>query len=120
MRCIDADELKKVFSNGYEAFAETLCEIVDEQPTADVVPTEFHDKCMEIEIQKRMNMVEVKHGVWIDGHDVPKEERERHPYVYLHGEKYCSFCYKEAYFDSDYGQQLFDYCPNCGARMVSN
>lgn len=36
-RYIDADELKKVFSDGYEAFAETLCEIVDAQPTADVV-----------------------------------------------------------------------------------
>ena len=36
-RYIDADELKKVFSDGYEAFAETLCEIVDAQPTVDVV-----------------------------------------------------------------------------------
>jgi len=44
-RYIKADELKKVFSDGYEAFAKTLCEIVDEQPTADVV--------------------ERKHGEWI-------------------------------------------------------
>ena len=36
-RYIDADELKKVFRDGYEAFAETLCEIVDAQPTVDVV-----------------------------------------------------------------------------------
>lgn len=27
--------------------------------TVDVVPTEFHDKCMQIEIEKRRNMVEV-------------------------------------------------------------
>ena len=40
-RYIDADELKKVFSDGYEAFAETLREIVDEQPTADVVPSKY-------------------------------------------------------------------------------
>ncbi len=59
----------------------------------------------------------VVHGEWIDGLDIPKEEREKHPYVYLHGEKHCSVCYQEAYFDSDYGQQLFDYCPNCGAKM---
>lgn len=63
------------------------------------------------------DVVERKHGEWIDGLDVPKKERERHPYVYLHGEKYCSVCYKEAYFDTDYGQQLFDFCPNCGSRM---
>ena len=63
------------------------------------------------------DVVEVRHGKWIDGLDVPKKERERHPYVYLHGEKHCSVCYKEAYYDTDYGQQLFDYCPNCGARM---
>ena len=63
------------------------------------------------------DVVEQKRGEWIDGLDIPKKERERHPYVYLHGEKYCSVCYKEAYFDTDYGQQLFDYCPYCGADM---
>ena len=76
-------------------------------------------------IQEAMNMAiealkERKHGKWIDGLDVPKEERERQPYVYLHGEKYCSVCYKEAYFDADYGQQLFNYCPNCGAEMKND
>ena len=30
---------------------------------------------------------------------------------------FCSECYKEAYWDTDYGQQLFDYCPYCGADM---
>lgn len=30
---------------------------------------------------------------------------------------YCSECNNEAYWDTDYGQQLFDYCPYCGARM---
>ena len=29
----------------------------------------------------------------------------------------CSNCGKEAYWDTDYGQQLFDYCPYCGADM---
>ena len=31
--------------------------------------------------------------------------------------KHCSACGYEAYWDSDYGQQLFDYCPYCGADM---
>lgn len=26
----------------------------------------------------------------------------------------CSACGSEAYWDPDYGQQLFDYCPYCG------
>ena len=26
----------------------------------------------------------------------------------------CSACGNEAYWDTDYGQQLFDYCPYCG------
>lgn len=29
----------------------------------------------------------------------------------------CSNCKEEAYWDTDYGQQLFDYCPYCGTRM---
>lgn len=31
---------------------------------------------------------------------------------------YCSECNSEAYWDTDYGQQLFDYCPYCGAKMT--
>ena len=34
-----------------------------------------------------------------------------------HGFYYCNGCRHEAYWDTDYGQQLFDYCPYCGARM---
>ena len=30
---------------------------------------------------------------------------------------YCSVCYKDAYCDTDYGFQLFDFCPFCGASM---
>ena len=29
----------------------------------------------------------------------------------------CSECADQAYWDAEYGQQLFDYCPNCGAKM---
>ena len=34
------------------------------------------------------------------------------------GIMYCSVCRNEAYWDTDYGQQLFDYCPYCGAKMI--
>lgn len=34
-----------------------------------------------------------------------------------HGFYYCSNCGHEAYWDTDYGQQKFNYCPYCGARM---
>lgn len=30
---------------------------------------------------------------------------------------YCSECYQEAYCDTDYGDQLFEYCPYCGSHM---
>lgn len=96
-RYIDVDALIKRIQDEHKFGSLMLSNMIAEMATADVV--------------------EVKHGEWLDGLDVPKEERERHPYVYLHGEKYCSVCYKEAYFDTDYGQQLFDYCPNCGSDM---
>lgn len=30
---------------------------------------------------------------------------------------YCPYCGNEAYWDTDYGQQLFDFCPYCGEPM---
>ena len=52
-------------------------------------------------------------GKWIKGIDIPN----RNPYLHLADAMYCSECHNEAYWDTDYGQQLFDYCPNCGAYM---
>lgn len=49
---------------------------------------------------------EVKHGKWINAK--PMSGRVG---------KVCSACGNEAYWDSDYGQQLFDWCPYCGADM---
>lgn len=61
MRYIDADKLyldleKSGYCNDNWLEVES---ILLAQPTADVVPMDFHDRCMEIEIQKRMNMVDV-------------------------------------------------------------
>lgn len=35
-----------------------------------------------------------------------------YPSIYI-----CSHCRNEAYWGTDYGQQLFDYCPYCGRKM---
>ena len=62
MRYIDADELIEFFDSypdHIEFDVEDIKSIINEQDTADVVPMDFHDRCMEIEIQKRRNMVEV-------------------------------------------------------------
>lgn len=48
----------------------------------------------------RADVQPVKRGRWI-GDDI----------------KSCSVCGNEAYWDTDYGQQLFDYCPYCGYDM---
>lgn len=50
----------------------------------------------------------VKHGRW------------ENPVSVGNGIKFCSVCRNEAYWDTDYGQQLFDYCPYCGARMIKD
>lgn len=54
-RYIDADKLPRHGRRGGLVYWRDI----EAQPTADVVPMDFHDRCMEIEIQKRMNMVEV-------------------------------------------------------------
>lgn len=64
-RYVDADaliqELKRqyMFLFGTEEIPNGIGMLIENFPTADVVPTEFHDKCMQIEIEKRRNMVEV-------------------------------------------------------------
>lgn len=43
-------------------------------------------------------------GKWLDGNGTDS---------FIH----CSVCGHEAYWDTDYGQQEFDFCPYCGADM---
>ena len=62
MRLIDADEL--LTDNTWTWFDEwdnktPVGEIIFNAPTIDAVPREWHDKCMQIEIQKRFGMEEV-------------------------------------------------------------
>lgn len=53
----------------------------------------------------------------INAADVQPVKRGRWFHINDEGIVYCSECNNEAYWDTDYGQQLFDFCPYCGARM---
>ena len=50
--------------------------------------------------------------------DVQPVKRGKWFHVNNDGFIYCSECNNEAYWDTDYGQQLFDFCPYCGAKMT--
>lgn len=94
-RYIDADALKKHYAWWEDDRQKLFDSIVDQQPTVDAVP--------------------VRHGKWIKGSETKRIKENR--YGVLFDAYYCSACESEAYWDSDYGQILFHYCPNCGARM---
>lgn len=68
----------------------------------DVVPVEYLADIPSADVQP------VKRGRW-------EKDEKRNSF-----EKFCSICKHEAYWDTDYGQQLFDYCPYCGARMIKD
>ena len=88
MRLIDADDAP-LFLNT------VACEQIKQMPTVDAVL--------------------VRHGKWIKGSETKRVKENR--YGVLFDAYYCSACESEAYWDSDNGQILFHYCPNCGARM---
>jgi len=82
---------------------------------ADCMTAEFFDSDMKkavvgidvyVENMPASDVQPVKHGRWF----------------HLTDESivYCSECNSEAYWDTDYGQQLFDYCPYCGAKMTKD
>lgn len=60
--------------------------------------------------------VEPKRGEWKKGKDFPSCPRVK----FISDAYYCSVCENEAFYDTDYGQQLFNFCPNCGADMRKN
>ena len=89
MRLIDADEFKKQMA-----------------AMALISPSYFTNKVVKlleiIDKQPPVEAVPVVHGEWV------ADER---------GIYFCSTCDSEAYWDTDYGQQLFNHCPYCGADM---
>ena len=62
---------------------------------------------------RRADHLPVVRGKWKQG-----KEFSAYPRVpFTSTAYYCSNCEEEAYWDTDYGQQLFDFCPNCGCQM---
>ena len=61
---------------------------------------------------------ERKKGKWTIGVDMPPMRyRNGKPKKFWPSFRYCSVCGHEAFDDSDWGEQLFDWCPYCGAQM---
>lgn len=64
------------------------------------------------------DVVERKKGKWTVGADMPPMRyRNGKPKKFWQSLRYCSVCGHEAFHDSDWGEQLFDWCPYCGADM---
>ena len=70
-------------------------------------------KCEDCEYQDCINFINE-----VQAADVQPVKRGRWYHINNEGFIYCSECQNEAYWDTDYGQQLFDYCPYCGAKML--
>ena len=108
-RLIDADEAYKVLTDYYHQRTEiqhkALTEALSRVPTVDAVLTEFHDRCMEIEIQKRFELeLKEKHGHWKWHED--------------NREWFCSECKRFVYGVSlEVYSGEYKFCPHCGARM---
>lgn len=84
--------------------------IVLDAPAVAVVPLEYHDKCMEAEIEKRIrtektNRKRTGHGRWKD--------TKQNIYGAISGQ--CSIC--GLYSHSWSRNNPYKYCPNCGAKM---
>ena len=62
-RLIDANKAYEVltdcYHHTYTVQHNALREALNKVPTVEAVPTEFHDKCMAIEIEKRLDMEKV-------------------------------------------------------------
>lgn len=126
MRLIDAEELKKKAypfpcAIGTE-YAVTLRDI-DQAPEIDAVPMDYHERCMQSVIKKKIetektnrqileNYVPVAHAHW--------EQKEEQIGWSDETVAECSACgdsYLLGEFTFDELCDQFKYCPHCGARM---
>ena len=73
------------------------------------------ERCIEFRNISNLAAVDaagVSYGRWVKGDELKNTDLVPKPYSI-----YCSSCKNEAYWDTDYGPQEFDYCPYCGAKM---
>ena len=104
MRLIDADALKAKIEEMQACEPEYAFHFLND---AQNPSTEW--ECVEdlIENAPTIEAEPVRHGAWTKGYCKDEEMNC----------VFCSACGKSAYWDTDYGQQLFPYCPYCGAKM---
>lgn len=58
MRLIDADIMMELVGRLPFRNNEDIKNFIEVQPTVEAVPTDFHDKCQQIEIHKRLKLEE--------------------------------------------------------------
>lgn len=107
MRLIDADVIGKFLDdfadscgNHQKAVLREVKYALGQLPTIEAVPTEFHDKCQQLEIQKRLKLEEElkeRHGHW--------EDIDGDGSIWR-----CSVCGEVQCCNSNY-------CGDCGAKM---
>ena len=55
-----------------------------------------------------------KTGRWVE---IDRKYKDKKGLDFYVEETVCSACGSEVYHDTDYGEQLFRFCPYCGAKM---
>ena len=80
--------------------------------------TDVHGDTVREILERLPTIEERKTGKWTEGSDMPPmKHRNGKPKKFWPSFRYCSVCGREAFDDSDWGEQLFDFCPYCGADM---
>ena len=87
MRAIDGDALIERIKDYPYGYRGMIKNEIEQMPTLDVVPTDYHDKCMKVEIEKRMALepiVRCKDCIHLHDHDCPIDWGKT-------DDDYCSF-----------------------------
>lgn len=97
---ISRSALLRVLPNDGTNLVYNIRKTVENAPAVDVVPIDFHERCLLLEVQKRHAAeANQRHGRWVSN-EIPESMLSK-----------CSEC------GITYGAYSFNYCPNCGAKM---
>ena len=105
MRAIDADEAVKIAERSYDMWNMAMAAADTKREINLVYKRQELCKAVEL-VVKHCPTIEVeKRGAWVED-------------ICCNDIVMCNACGNEAYFGLDEGTYvLFDYCPNCGAKM---